>query len=320
LISHDYLVRNEGGEPLVLYRGLTSNDVTYLELPAKPVAPGGESVVRLVSKTPKAEGNFHLTAEMATNDPNCPVITLSLSGTIRRPLAAKPARIVMPMLRKGARSEGTALIHSPVWKGFSVVDVKCTRPEITWEIQPANETSLREIGARSGCQVTVVVPSEIAKEDFFESLELDVQPDEPNTQRRSFTLDVSDDSYEGAVTLEGQALVADTVVNLGDVVQGQGTTQRLIMKIRDSHRDIAVRKIETYPQFLKVQVAPYSPGLKGRGLYQICIEVPPDAPECSYHGTRSGELRIHTDHPRVPVIRLMAGFSVIGNGEASITP
>jgi hypothetical protein len=43
--------------------------------------------------------------------------------------------------------------------------------------------------------------------------------------------------------------------------------------------------------------------------------VPADAPSCAFTGAHLGVVRLHTDHPRLPVVELWVDFCVVGESE-----
>ena len=83
------------------------------------------------------------------------------------------------------------------------------------------------------------------------------------------------------------------------------------MKVRDENRQLTVRHIEADPEFLRVKVTAYKSESPQLGLYRMEIEVPPDAPSCARMGERMGEIRLQTDHPRLPNLQLKVELAVL---------
>ena len=80
--------------------------------------------------------------------------------------------------------------------------------------------------------------------------------------------------------------------------------------MRDDHRELVVRQIETQPEVLQVRVTPYNPETKALGLYRIDVEVPADAPSGDFMGARRGHIRIATDHPERSILDFDVMFAV----------
>jgi hypothetical protein len=56
----------------------------------RTIPPGGEGKITLEVKTKRYHGNFHKTAEVTTNDPKNPKVTIGMKGTIWTPIHLEP--------------------------------------------------------------------------------------------------------------------------------------------------------------------------------------------------------------------------------------
>jgi hypothetical protein len=63
---------------------------------------------------------------------------------------------------------------------------------------------------------------------------------------------------------------------------------------------------------VKAAVLPYDGKLADAGLLQLEVEIPADAPRCSYLGVPLGDLRIEFDHPRIRTLDLKIKFAIVG--------
>ncbi len=67
-VTHDFRFRNEGTEPLVVLRVITSCSCVKASFPKRPVAPGGEGVIRITYQPHKSEpGTFHKVIRIQSN-------------------------------------------------------------------------------------------------------------------------------------------------------------------------------------------------------------------------------------------------------------
>lgn len=67
-VSHDFVFRNEGTAPLVVLRVITSCSCVKASFPKRPVAPGGEGVIRIIYQPHKSEpGTFHKVIRIQSN-------------------------------------------------------------------------------------------------------------------------------------------------------------------------------------------------------------------------------------------------------------
>jgi hypothetical protein len=127
---------------------------------------------------------------------------------------------------------------------------------------------------------------------------------------RTFAVDVVG-TVLSRISIHGAKIDSQKVLRFGMLRKGEGARERLIMKVRDDHRQLAIRQVETRPDFLQVHVAPYSREAEQLGLYTIDVEVPGNAPMGNFL-VEKGAVRIQTDHPAVPVLELEVAFAVSG--------
>ena len=317
--AHTFVIGNAGTAPLRLRRGSTTCKCTMSELPSHPIPPGGQAAVRVALRirddaaeffSDDKEGVFSHGATIFSNDPDQPGITLRIRGIIRTCLRAEPPRVVFPQLDRGESRVASVLVYSQVWNAFAISRVQSSCEGLTWQIQPTASGSLDELGARSGYHLRVTVPPDLPGGPFREWLQLSIQPAGESAAPRSLKLDVVGEVAR-SVSVYGPRLCGGDTVRLGAIRTGTGAREQLMIKIRDEHRGLAVQRIETKPDFLRVRCSPHGPEAAKIGLYRIEIEVPRDAPEGSFMGGNSGEIRVETDHPQLPVLSLKVEFAVV---------
>ncbi len=110
----------------------------------------------------------------------------------------------------------------------------------------------------------------------------------------------------------GPAITIDGVIDVGQVDQGQSKKTRLVLKVRDAEHALRVTRITPHPEFVKAAVLPYEGKTPEAGLMHLEVEIPADAPRCSYLGVPLGELRVEFDHPRITSLDLKLKFAVVG--------
>lgn len=86
-VSHDFVFRNEGTAPLVVLRVITSCSCVKASFPKRPVAPGGEGVIRITYQPHKSEpGTFNKVIRILTNVSDDDILTVqgcSIEGGAR---------------------------------------------------------------------------------------------------------------------------------------------------------------------------------------------------------------------------------------------
>ncbi len=307
-----FTIANEGEAPLKLDRGPTTCKCTMSALPPHPIPPGVLAEVQVGSKTENKEGFFSHSATIYTNDPDNDSIRLTIKGIIQKFLATQPAEIVFPTLQRGQAANGQAVVYSQAWSKFAIEDVSSSLEGLTWEISPAGAETLADLKAQSGYRIKVTVPVDAECSGVRTSLDMKIVPEDKPDDVREFSLGILG-NVPPRLRLRGRSLAIGRVLDLGTMLQGQTAKERLTMTIHDEVREIEVRRIETEPKFLKVDVVPYKEGASSLGVYRIDVEVPPDATPCSYQRPKFGKIVIETDHPRIPKVEIKVELLVGAN-------
>jgi hypothetical protein len=201
-------------------------------------------------------------------------------------------------------------VYSQVWDEFTIDEITSSTEELRWYVEPADAESLAELDARSGYRVEVTVPPLVLGGHFREQLSLSGRPDDQSGSPKTLELDVTA-SVLSRISVFGPKIDGGKVLRLGTLRNGEGAKERLIMKVRDDHRRLEIRRVETEPGFLRVRVAPLGQGTEEAGLYRIDVEVPPDAPASNFLSNK-GVIRVLTDHPALPTLTLEVAFAVVG--------
>ena len=147
-MNHTFVIRNDGDEPLKLEKGTTTCKCTLSDLKTGDVPPGGTADVRLDWKLVTLGEQFRQTAEIHTNDPRRPTISLTVHGTVTDLVRLEPSDVVLSNV--SANDGASATLHL---YGFKVKDLQVLSHEFTnhetaayysldWKPTPADE--LRE--------------------------------------------------------------------------------------------------------------------------------------------------------------------------------
>ncbi len=317
--KHSFIIRNEGNAPLLLSRGPSTCSCTVGKLPEKPIPPGGRAEVNVAfsnaaKKNELKAGPFSEGVTIRTNDPDRGNIFLKMSATVRRPLEIKPSPITLIInAAEDASAEkrsAAAFVYSQSWDHFDLAAVNKSREGMKWRIDPATEEQLKQSQARSGYHVVVTLPPDMADGEFKEWLELSAKPADAIGQPREMQLEIQG-KIEGRLTIFGAKVDSNQVLRLGALNEGQSAKETLLMKVNDPRRSLSIKRIESEPEFLRVQVFPLAGESANVGLYRIEVQIPGSARACDYMGAHAAVIRIKTDHPRLPEIDLKVSFAVV---------
>ncbi len=307
-LYHDFAIRNEGTAPLELRRGGTSCRCTMSDLPGRPIPPGGLAMVRVSTKAEGKEGRFWETAKVFTNDPAEERIRLRMGGVIQTYLGFEPPRLVLSEIARSGVAGLGVLMYSQVWRSFSVEEISSSLEGMTWELSPAGRGRLESVEAKCGYELRLGLPAGLPGGSLRARLEVTVTPEGSSRRRRVEYEIVGRVAARASIT--GEHLDGSKVLRIGVLRHGQGSRQRLTLRIRDEHRQLRIKRIETVPEYLRIEVVPCNPDRRELGLYWVKVEVPKDAPVGDFMGYRQGEIRIETDHPEIPEFKLGVEFAV----------
>lgn len=310
--EHVFVVRNEGAAPLELTPGPTTCKCTIADLADRKVFPGKQGRIVVTWKPTEKQGPFKQTATIRTNDPAWRELDLQILGIVRVRLGAEPAQVILPAL--APRTAGTAetLLFSQVWSKFTVGKIESSRVGLTCGVEPADPGRLKEQGACAGYRLKITLPNDLPGGHFSERLTIYVEPNDGATPGQTCQVGVAGEILARMV-IYGEKIDRGNVLRFGTLRRGESTTEHLTLVLRDEPRQIAVQRIESRPEFLRVHVAPLSVDSSKAGVYRIDVEVPPNAPVANFMGVNRGEVVIVTDHPRVPRMQFKVELAVLSN-------
>ena len=179
------------------------------------------------------------------------------------------------------------MVYSQTWDRFDLADVKGTPAGMKWRIEPAAGEKLAALKAKSGYRVKAILPPDMPEGRFSGSLAFSVKPPDGKGQPREERLRV-DGRVEGRLSIAGARFGDDRALHMGVLKQGGHALQALLLRVNDARRSLAVRAIETTPDFLRVRVVPLGGESGKAGLYRIDVEIR-NAPPCSFAGSDAGQ-------------------------------
>ena len=90
IIKHDFIIRNDGNEPLVIDKVKSSCGCTTASLTTNTLAVGMEMAISAKVVLKKRRGNLVKTIDVISNDPLQPVYTLTVKGIVVVPYSLSP--------------------------------------------------------------------------------------------------------------------------------------------------------------------------------------------------------------------------------------
>lgn len=317
--SHEFVIHNTGGTPLVLTRGATSCSCTVSDFesqdggdePArKEVPPGGSTRLRVMWRGKGPGGPFRQQATVFTNDPRRPEIAFTIEGTVVPTWKAVPDTVVLPTVTATAETRAAVKLFTygtgqPVVEELSAVDLQTAQSlRLASSPLPAAEIAA-EPGATAGVLIDVALGPGLPIGPFRQTISARLRiPEE-------ITVEIPvQGSVSGALALAGGAWDSSRQALLLGTVSGRtGSRTEVFLTAKGPHAAAvkpAVR--EVVPASLAVDIGAGRPvGDKGMVRIPISITIPPGSPptnhRCSEQGP-AGRIVLDTGHPENPVFTI----------------
>ncbi len=304
--EHDFAIHNGGTTPLKLRTGPTTCKCTLSGLARGDVPPGESTTVRLTWNTGRDERYEHA-ATVFTNDPARPSIELRVAGRVRVLIAADQPEISLGTLDPDRPTIVERLIYSQTISDFAVQDLQAGIQGVQWEAAGADDGAAERLGAKHVQRLRLTFPAGLATGPFADVLRLTIQPAGGQQDPVSLELPLTG-TVPRRLAFYGAEIDSTGLIELGDVDAGQAKRIQLLAKVRDAELDLPAAQVEAFPSFLQARFEPLA---NKRGLYQLLIELPGDAPACQYQSDPIGRVRINTGHPRIGVVELKLSFAVV---------
>jgi hypothetical protein len=256
----------------------------------KVIPPGQEGKVQLVIEGKKVHGKFSKSATIHSNDPEHPVMTISITADITPYIDIQPPQRVYLQGRYGEKVEKTLQIRS----NEEDLDFKITKVEsniddkITYKLEPSEDGEYYQLRIWKNPKLPTV--------STYGSLFLHT-----NSER------IPEKTIQVQVITKGTFTVQPSVVNFGNVQFGEkgkdGKPVSKAMTILKSEGDFQIEDITFSSDRYSAEIVPLLYGKR----YKVKVKFTPPEKEQDRQN-HSAQMIIHTDDPREPsvTVRLIA--------------
>jgi hypothetical protein len=305
--THAFVVRNVGEGPLALKVGPTSCKCTVAGLDKNEIPPGQQATIQLDWTTGRLPLYSHY-ATIFTNDPSRKSFDLTVHGKVQMLFQTDVSEIVLPSLLPGEPATAELLLFSQVWDSLSVEKLDSPLPGLKWEVESVEPASAEMKDARCARRLRLSIPAGLPVGELASSVRLTLAgPGDAGEH----TLDLPlYGTVQPRISLIGGDTDQHGNIELGSLPQGRGRRINLLVKVRDRQAGLDKLQISTFPDFLQASLRPRSEG-QARGLYDLVIEIPQDAPVGQFRGSPLGEVRIDTGDPRLGSVKLGVTFAIL---------
>ncbi len=313
--EYRFRVINRGEAPLKLQRGKTTCQCTMSSIPETGIPPGMGAIIEISSKLRDEEkGEFTHGSEVYTNDPECPLLTFRIHGTIRTILDVDRKILSFQGYGELPPQEGKVTLYSEVWDDFDLLSVTSSNEAFQWRFEEAGPVKRKQLEATSAKDLFLDIPSHQEVGNRIERLLVEVAPRKKSgeldeTEAREVTVLV-DQTVHPPYEFIGKRLNSDDVLDMGKCLPGQKVQATIMLKIRDENPVLDIHDIRVKPDFVEAECQPAVEGKPEKGIYIVNISLTPGATPGVYSGENS-QVRLLTRHDSIPEIVIPLHFIVL---------
>jgi hypothetical protein len=316
--KHTFVLKNVGQRTLTLTKGETSCKCAMSKIEREDVPPGGSAEVKLEWTGKTAMGQYRETATVKTNDPDRPVVTLTVVGKITRALRASPHEVVFTRVSAGDSATADTRIYGYLAKPLKILGHEFKDPEtakyfsVAFEPLSAGELEQEE-EAQSGYLARVTVKPGLPLGSFKQTIL--AQTNYPNATKLEIPVLGAVDSD---IAVVGPNWNSDRdLLTLGTLSNQKATKRKLWLVVRGPHRkQVKFKPIKVEPDLLKVQLGEATEINAGTVVQTpLTIEIPKGTRPVNCLGPKRanlGRVILATQHPRAPELRILIQFAVEG--------
>jgi len=315
--SHAFVIKNEGRGPLRLEKGETSCKCTLSELTNGSLSPGESTEITLEWTPKEYEPVFHQTAEIRTNDPLTPILTLTIRGKVIQSVRTSPESIAL----------GSIPLNKPTLtevKLFSYADHPLEVTEIEWALEEIASYFSAEVvdmprevvetdpDAKGGKLVKIRIESGLPLGPINQKIRLTTNLLESPVIEVPLTMNVT-----GDVSIVGRGYSNESAtLMLGRIKSEKGYVARLNVLVKGPDREgteVSVGEVKP-ADVLKVTLGEKKQ-VKNGEIYMIPLEIaiPAGSRSASHISTNrndQGSVVLETNHPEAKRIEIAVRFAV----------
>ena len=316
--AHKFVFTNEGQGPLLLAVGPTTCRCTAGDLSSERVAPNESAAVTISWEPDGSTGRFQQSADILTNDPERPVVKLTIRGWVTQRLKAEPQSIILGGVTADEPRTVRFRLFSYYDDEFEIVDHQWADAEtaanfaVRWEPLTADEVA-DEPHAKAGKRVLITLKPGLPLGDINQTIRLTTDLAEASPVEVPIHANVASD-----VSIVGSPRIWDAehgLLTLGVLKTSQEKTVQLFVMVRGPQRaEVDLKVAQVDPDVLDVHFDREKARTQGNAVaHPLVITVPQGSRPVSFLGpTREalGRIVIETTHPQAPKVRIYVRLAV----------
>ncbi len=305
--SHTFAIRNEGEADLVMKTGKATCKCTTFSVEKDILKPGEET--KLVINWhggPSPDRSFSHGGPLYTNDPKNKEVMFTVKGAIEMPVEMLPELWSMGNVSLDKTGTLKAAIASKLHEQFEVESIECASKFVSATIHPMTAEEKAKDQHVSGFRLDVALAADAPPGKLDEAIKINIKGIEGIP---FITAQLTARKHGNFILqpLDGAMFVPDKLLlQLGQFEASVGRDVKLLLIVdeKDMTEPFQITNIEANPPFLKAEIEELGKSASTVHRYAVHISVPPGRPHIQKTETKSGHLKITTNHPSKEVIDL----------------
>lgn len=141
VVSHDFIVRNEGQSDLVIQRIIPSCGCTAAAVSTDPIAPGQERAIKVSFDTAGFSGDKYKTVRVNTNDIDNLSVVLALRGIVEPDVLVEPQSLMFGEVVRGTKESRRVSVSVKSGATIGLSGARTFSPHVEVEESDRSETS-----------------------------------------------------------------------------------------------------------------------------------------------------------------------------------
>ena len=315
--SHEFVFANSGEAPLELTPGPKSCGCTDLKIERASIPPGESAKVSVVWTTREDVGHNSETAEVFTNDPRRPRVTLTVAGYVKQAVRVLPESLMIGSISTGESATSEVAIYCYLDEPFEISghslsdDKAAGNFEVTFEPLPADQLE-KQPEARSGYLARVTVKPGLPMGWIRQTISV-----ETNLKSAPKVQIPIDGKIDSDIAVFGPGWDNERLVlDIGPVRGEEGAQRHLTLRVRGPHhKEVEFECISVLPETLNVRLGETTQLGEKISQTPLFIEIPKGGRQVNHlmsKETEPARILIKTTHPNVPELLISVSYAIEG--------
>lgn len=308
-LEHIFTIKNEGEADLELVPGKATCKCTAFAVSNATVKPGESTELTVRWKGKFKDSMFQHGGPVYTNDPEKPELKFAVKGVVDANLDVLPEEMWSVGEVVGNEPGTTSgVVLSRVHESFSITEMKCESPHVSFESVPLTADQLSSYDAVSGFSVKVSVDAAMPPGPLEEKLSISVDIDKAPI---TVTVAANKPGPIRILPLPGvQWEKSSHTLRLGQFSSKKGREASVMLLVEESEGDepLEFTDVDTSPSYLATSLERLGSVGTTKARYRLTVKVPPGVPQTQRDSGNPGTMNLTTNHPSGQVLKLKVLF------------